>query len=229
MRKWTEEAMSSAVAAVKAGKAVRAASIEYGVPKSSLGDRVSGRVTEGARLGKASFLSKQEETELIETAQKRAERGTGFSKTNFLRFAGVLAQRNGKGFKQGKPSNMWYRRLKGRHTSFSLRTPEATGTVRHDAMSRVRLANYFSELKNVIEMHNFASFPERIWNMDETGLNVAHKPRQVIAKKGAKSIHGKTSGARETVTVIACGNAAGSYIPPHFIMPGKSRKENTWL
>ena len=44
MRKWTEEAMSSAVAAVKAGKAVRAASIEYGVPKSSLGDRVSGRV-----------------------------------------------------------------------------------------------------------------------------------------------------------------------------------------
>lgn len=61
--------------------------------------------------------------------------------------------------------------------------------------------------------------------MDEMGLNVAHKPRQVIAKKGAKSIHGKTSGARETVTVIACGNAAGSYIPPHFIMPGKSKKK----
>ena len=120
---------------------------------------------------------------------------------------------------------MWYRRLKGRNTSFSLRAPEAKETVTHDAMSRVRLANYFSELKNVFELHNFASFPERIWNMDKTGLNVAHKPRQVIAKKGAKSIHGKTSGARETVTVIACGNAAGSYIPPHFIMPGKSKKK----
>ena len=70
-------------------------------------------------------------------------------------------------------------------------------------------------------MHNsVASFPERIWNMDETGLNVAHMSRQVIAKTGAKSIHGKTY-----VTVIASGNAAGTYIPPHFIMPGKSKKK----
>jgi phage terminase large subunit-like protein len=63
-------------------------------------------------------------------------------------------------------------------------------------------------------MHNsVASFPERIWNMDEMGLNVAHMPRQVIATKGAKSIHGKTYRAKETVTVIA------------FIMPGKSKKK----
>lgn len=61
--------------------------------------------------------------------------------------------------------------------------------------------------------------------MDETGVTLSHKPNKVIAKKGAKTIHGKTSTSRELVTVIACGNAAGFYLPPHFIIPGKTRRK----
>ena len=61
--------------------------------------------------------------------------------------------------------------------------------------------------------------------MDETGMTLAHKPSKVLAKKGAKSIHGKTSTSREMITVIACGNAAGEYLPPHFVFPGKTRRK----
>ena len=61
--------------------------------------------------------------------------------------------------------------------------------------------------------------------MDETGINLSHKPLKVLAKKGSKVVQGKSSISRETIMVIACGNAADNIIPPHFIIPGKTTKK----
>ena len=47
------------------GASVRRAAIEYGVPKSTLGDRVSGRVTHGVLSGPPKYLSEEEEEELV--------------------------------------------------------------------------------------------------------------------------------------------------------------------
>jgi len=58
--------------------------------------------------------------------------------------------------------------------------------------------------------------------MDETGLQLEHKPHRVIAQKGERYLHARTSGNRETITVIACINAAGDAIPPHVIANGKT-------
>jgi len=59
--------------------------------------------------------------------------------------------------------------------------------------------------------------------MDETGLQLEHKPQRVIAQKGVRYLHARTSENREMLTVIACVNAAGDRIPPHII--AKKRKE----
>ena len=58
-------------------------------------------------------------------------------------------------------------------------------------------------------------------DLDETGMTLAYKPSKVLTKKGAKAIYGYTSSSRELKTVIASGNAAGDYLPPHFVFPGK--------
>ncbi|XP_053395820.1 uncharacterized protein LOC128555976 [Mercenaria mercenaria] len=60
--------------------------------------------------------------------------------------------------------------------------------------------------------------------MDETGLSLAPKPPKIIARKGSKIVHAKSSNSREMITIIACGNAAGSIIPPHVIVPGKTKR-----
>ena len=58
--------MSRAVAAVvKCGISVRKAALMYGIPKSTLGDRITGRVLEGSKSGPLKYLSEQEEEELI--------------------------------------------------------------------------------------------------------------------------------------------------------------------
>lgn len=43
-----------------------------------------------------------------------------------------------------------------------------------------------------------------------------------MIRKGTKLVHGRTSGIRRTVTVIACVSAAGQTMPPQFIFPGKT-------
>ena len=166
-----------------------------------------------------------DETEMVQCASERAKIGIGFSKRNFLRFAGAMEKLKGILLKQGKPSDMWWRRLKSRRTDFSLRTCEPTGIARHDALSRERLQRYFQALGEIILSPNFHDQPCKIWNMDETGMTLAHKPSKVLAKKGAKAIHGKTSTSRELITVIACENAAGDYLPPHFVFLRKTRRK----
>lgn len=65
-KQWTEERMALAMdAVVKDGLSVRKAAEEYGVPKSTLGDRISGRILPGAISGPGKYLTHQEEEELV--------------------------------------------------------------------------------------------------------------------------------------------------------------------
>ena len=52
-------------AVVTGGMSVREAASRFGVPKSTLGDRVSGRVQSGAVSGPKTYLTADEETEFV--------------------------------------------------------------------------------------------------------------------------------------------------------------------
>jgi len=63
---WSPTQMDKAVSAVVSeGLSIRCAALQYGVPKSSLGDRISGRVKPGALSGPPKYLSTEEENELV--------------------------------------------------------------------------------------------------------------------------------------------------------------------
>jgi len=64
--------------------------------------------------------------------------------------------------------------------------------------------------------------PGNIFNVDETGLQLNNRPGEVIAAKGSKVVTSITSG--ETVTVVSCISAEGSYLPPFCIFKGKNKK-----
>ena len=48
------------------GKSIRCAAVKYNVPKSTLGDRISGRTIHGATSGKLRYLSVEEEVLLYD-------------------------------------------------------------------------------------------------------------------------------------------------------------------
>ena len=72
----------------------------------------SNRVPLSAKDGGKPKLTAEDEKKLIEYEQDRAKKGIGFSKSNFFRFAGDLASNRGTPFKNGRPSDKWWRLLK---------------------------------------------------------------------------------------------------------------------
>ena len=62
--------------------------------------------------------------------------------------------------------------------------------------------------------------------IDETGIQLEHKPCKITASRsrGSKSVQSRTSGNRETVTVVAVINAAGRAIPLQIIVKGVTKR-----
>ena len=53
-------------AIIREGTSIREAAMQFGVPKSTLGDRVSGKVLTGATSGPQTYLDHSEEEELVQ-------------------------------------------------------------------------------------------------------------------------------------------------------------------
>lgn len=155
---WDPENMRKAITEVKSGySSLRKAAEKYSVPSSTLSDRVSGKVKEDGVWGSKPKLSTKDEQELIETAKERAALGIGYSKYNFMRAASAMAKAKHVPFKNKNPSEMWWRRLKKRHTSFSLRSPEATASNRHASMTKERGVKIFSCTWKSVERKQFTA------------------------------------------------------------------------
>ena len=57
-KNWLEESMKAALEAVKEGQSISQAARDHGVPKTTLYDRVSGRVVHGSKPGPQPYLSR---------------------------------------------------------------------------------------------------------------------------------------------------------------------------
>lgn len=216
------ENMIGAVEAVRAGSSVREAAAKYGVPKSTLGDRISGRIDVEARPGRAPVIPKDIEDAMVSKAMSRADQGFGLSKRTMIARAGTLCKTMGfrNNFTNGVPGKAWWAGLKSRHPALTLRRPEKLSTTRSRAMNPTVVGAYFKDLHFEV-----ASLPPTsIWNMDETNMCLEHKPANVVARKGAKTVPGRTSNSRETVTFLPCINAAGQKMPPLIIVKGKTSR-----
>jgi len=222
---WSDSSMAAAIQAVRDhNMSQRQACKTFSMPRMTLQSRLSGKIDVGAKAGRRTVLAPESEEKLVDYAVNRAAMGIGFGRKQLLGYAANLARKHHVKFKSGIPSLRWWRGMKKRHNRISLRQPEGTAAVRHQCMEKSKVLKYFDTVKSVLKENELADKPRLIWNMDETGLQLDHRPGKVIAKKGSKYLHGRTSGNRETITIIAAISAAGGSIPPHVIVKGKTRR-----
>ena len=88
-KEWDEVQMGKAVeACVNEGMSIRQAAFHFGVPKSTLGDRMSGRVVPCSTSGPKTYLSPVEETELVKFLLRCA--AIGDPKSHVTRNHGIL-------------------------------------------------------------------------------------------------------------------------------------------
>ena len=80
---------------------------------------------------------------------------------------------------------------------------------------------YYDLLEETLVKNDLMDKPTQIFNCDESGFPLDHKPGKVIGLKGQKSLNLTTSGDKAQVTVLACANASGYVMPPMVIYDRK--------
>jgi len=82
-------------------------------------------------------------------------------------------------------------------------------------LNRFIVNDYFTKLERVqTHLQHFDKL-QRIFNMDEKGCQLLlHHQRRVLAKKVSKRVHVVAPEHGENVTIVACGSASGTVIPP---------------
>lgn len=170
-----------------------------------------------------TVFSAQQEQELVEFIVSMEAQLFGLTLTELRKLAYELAVKNdldhhfnGERQMAGK---QWLYSFLARNPTIRLRTPEATSLARAMGFNKVSVDKFFELLTSLQEKYNFP--PEKIWNVDETGITtVPKKQSRVLGLRGKRQVGGLVSAERGTlVTTEICMSAAGNFMPPMFIFP----------
>ncbi|XP_062566558.1 uncharacterized protein LOC134228881 [Saccostrea cucullata] len=192
----------------------------YMVPKTTIVDHVTGKSQIGKKAGRKSTIPIQVENSIVEKILAAAERGFGVTKKQLIIKVARLAKLKGITFKNGVPGDDWWRAFKYRHPEIVIRRPEQLSTTRSRMLNKAVVQKYFKDLHIIIKQNKLA--PSDIWNADETCKQFSHNPAAVLARRGVKSLPGRTSTSRQSITILACVNASGDKMPPMCIVKGKT-------
>ena len=219
-KQWPEESMVNALDEVREGRqGLNQAARNFSVPRSTLRDRLAGRVVHGTKSGPKPYLSKEEEEELVTFLKQASAVGYGKTKKEII----VMVQNTVK--KKGSSDDNfngegWWTRFMSRNPTLSLRTADPLSKVRSDAVTQEKIDEYFKLLKSTLEKYDLVEKPQRIYNVDESGMPLEHKQPKRVSQKGAKKVYGRSSGNKSQITIVACASATGVALPPMVIFQG---------
>lgn len=216
-KKWTEEAMERALIEVKSGRCtVRQAAKEFGVPKSSLGDRVSGRVAPGSRSGPAQLITSADEELLVEFSLYMSSHGFPLTKQQLVSFASTIYKRQHRRVAFSKLGQTWWLNFRKRQEKkITIQPAENVVRGRTLCVRKEAVDQFFHLLSTVIDTHTLRDKPHQIFNCSETGFQLGRK--RMALSKPANMGFKPAAGLRDHISVLACFNAAGEDIPPFII------------
>ena len=193
---------------------IHSAAKKYGIPKSTLNDKVNGRHCKSH--GRPNRLSPEEEEEIVQTCLVFAEWGYGLGKKEILTVISdyVKSRKKAHLFPKGVPGEDWWRGFMLRHPSLSLRAKAVTPEI---------INHWFMDvLKPILDRADLHYHPERIFNADETSFSLCGRPHRVVCKCGAKSPQFFVGGTgKENITVQGCMSASGTFLPPYILYTGQ--------
>ncbi|KAJ8969110.1 hypothetical protein NQ314_001920 [Rhamnusium bicolor] len=96
---------------------------------------------------------------------------------------------------------------------------------RAQKLNKFIVNDHFTKLEEIMGAMNIIDNPKRIYNIDEKGCRLClHHQQKLLARKGARRVHLVANVHSQNVSIVACGNAIGTAIPPMILFKGKRMK-----
>ena len=223
--KWSEEDMEKVIRHAKHHKIISAAAKLFNVPRTTLHDRLSGRVAKEAKVGHPTVLTAAEEAEVLETCMLFAELGFGLGRRevesviqDYLRVT-----KKANPFKDEVPDVGWWAGFLKRHPQLATRKPQQLPLVRARTASPEVINHWFTTcLKPVLVKLELMEKPDRIYNVDGSRFPLSWNPKMVFARRRHKAPQAMIPGSGwEQITVQTCISASGQLLPPYVVYKGK--------
>lgn len=232
---WSEENLLAAAQAVADGSSIRGAAKANRIPEKTLRHRLKSNNLVKGKLGSPPVLGWDAEKKIVVHVKRLQKAGYAPTKTALRKMAYNLAERMGKlpfthfCGKNRTAGKGWLQAFLNRNPTLSIRKAQGVSKARADGMNKQEVADYFAVLESTLAEYNLFNKPANIYNVDESGLQLNNPPQHVIAAKGSKSVQSRQSAEQgETITVVACCNAEGIFLPPYIIFKGVN-KQQAWL
>lgn len=231
IRQWRPEDLEQALRSLNSGEmGVNEASRTYDIPSRTLRRRRhQGDRPIDLPLGPQGILGIENEKRLVRHIQKLEKAGFAPDRDTIRALAFQFAEKLGVSHRFNRQTGMagydWLKLFLKRNKELSVRQSQGLSLARSQGMNREEAKGFFDLLQKMYTENNMFVKPENIFNMDETGFQVNNEAGVVIATKGAKDVHTLISSERgENVSIIACCNAEGRFLPPVVIFKGQREK-----
>ncbi|XP_031550979.1 uncharacterized protein LOC116288350, partial [Actinia tenebrosa] len=216
-----------AVEDILQGLSVRKAAKKWCIPRSTLHDRVIGKVV-NCKAGRKQILSPAEESRFAAWLIERSRLGFGVSKEEFLDAVKSFVTKTDRKtiFKQNRPGNKWYRGFLKRNPQVKLRAARPLDKKRAK-ITPGDLDKWFADYEKFMHQVGLSNRPCQIWNCDETGFDLQGRAGKVMGPSEDKDQpYRVVTGTKEHITVLPCFNAIGQCIPPYILYAGKRAPNN---
>lgn len=221
----TEDQINKAKKLIAEGKSQRRAAEEVNISEGALRKRLkTNHVPRSLGRFKPTFTEAQE-AEFAVHIKKLDDMFFGITINDLRQLAYEYATANRIENRFDTSTKMagrdWVEGFLRRQTNLTLRQSAPTSLARAIGFNRAQVQKFYKNLKDVYEKYQFQ--PNRIYNMDETGMStVPKKTPKVVSVKGKKVVGKVVSAERGiTVTAVMCMSVTGHFIPPAFIYPRK--------
>ena len=201
----------------------RKAVLTFGIPRSTLMDKLSGKAPVGTNQGKPCVLTADEESVLVDYVKLMASIGYTVERKELCFEVKKFLDHGGRKtlFKENLPGKHWYRLFSARHPDLCKRSAIALVHQRSQ-INLEMIEGWFNGLtsylkKEVPDVDGFLLDPRRIFNADEIGFPSSLKDGKVRTE----IVYPVCARGTIQITVLACFNATGNYVPPLIIYPGK--------
>ncbi|KAJ8965728.1 hypothetical protein NQ314_003934 [Rhamnusium bicolor] len=157
---------------------VREASRQFGVPRTTIQDRLKGKIPYNIirKTGPPPFMSKEREHKIANWLLNIAKCGFPIKKCDLIDTVTKIARDTGKLhlFKNKQPGQKWYLNFLKRHPEISLREAEGINKARA-LVTEESIRKWFKDLQSYLQDNNFAEVmedPRRVFNGDESGFSL---------------------------------------------------------